>query len=176
MKPLQLFILPVLLVSGSCVDATVEAARERAQLAAQEIAQATRQALASAAEALRAELADLDPSVMETEALRERGAWLLGACLTQLDQVRDIATAAQVAASVEATLDAGSELLIRVQGELPSRAELGQQVQNLRTRHAQDDGVLQAIEPALERLEQWLAPNDSTDTQDGPTQDHEAQD
>lgn len=149
MKCPRTLLLLALLPLGSCGENSVEAARKAAA--------ATLEALATSADAIAAEVAHLDLAALDPEFLRAKGAWLLQVAASQLDQVRDSAGAAQVAASIEAALDAGGELLSRVQGELPSREHLAQSVRDLRARSAGDAGVLQALEPTLERLERWLA-------------------
>lgn len=139
--------LPLLVGLGSCTESELSAARDSVRGATEDLRASTQQALQAVGEV------DLSAAA---GILQERAAWVLEWSLGRLSEVEDSKAARQVAAGVAEVLDAASGLLQRAAGSLPNRVELARRVDELRARHAQEPGVMDALEPVLSRLSDLL--------------------
>lgn len=144
------FILPLslILLLGSCSEESTVAAKEALNKAGE--------AAEAAATSLSEKFKDVDWSALAPEKLKEMGGEAATAITTKLGEIQDSATAEKVADAVRPMLESAGSALKSLGDKLPNRAELKTKVDELKTKYADDEGVMKHLEPVLAKLSEIL--------------------
>ncbi|MBK9383717.1 MAG: hypothetical protein IPN34_02670 [Planctomycetes bacterium] len=112
--------------------------------------------LAAQAQDALGKMKDLDVSQlssMSPEKMQELGKSAMGAIATQLDQVKDMASAEKAKGAIDPILEKLGALKGALAGQLPDVSKITEAIQGLQTRLGSNLDVMNALQPLLGKLQ-----------------------
>ena len=144
MKPIlqALLALSSLALVPACSGEEVEAKMSQAKTAAQGALD---------------DLANVDFSALSTEALKAQYAEVTSAIATQLESVKDVATAENVKAKLEPAVEALGQMKTMLGENMPSMESIQTAVADFKTKFANNPAVLDVLKSLIEKIQSFFA-------------------